>query len=174
MTGLVLRKLGRRDEGAFLRALALTAVSHARFVHYHRPDLSFDAYLRILEDAEHGRGVPEGHVPSTLLFGFVDADIVGRLMIRHALNDFLLRVGGHIGYVVIPEHRRRGYATEMLRQGLDLARSMALERVLLTCDEDNLSSRRVIEKCDGEYEDSYVGPEAPVGKRRYWIALSKA
>jgi predicted acetyltransferase len=62
----------------------------------------------------------------------------------------------------------------MLRQGLDLARSMALERVLLTCDEDNLSSRRVIEKCDGEYEDSYVGPEAPVGKRRYWIALSKA
>jgi len=66
----------------------------------------------------------------------------------------------------------RGYATEMLRQGLDLARSMALARVLLTCDEDNGASRRVIEECGGRYEDSYVGPEVAVPKRRYWIALS--
>jgi predicted acetyltransferase len=172
MAGLVLRKLAPCDEGAFLRALTLTAGSDPRFVHYYHPHLSFDTYVRILEDAEQGRGLPERHVPSTLLFGFVDSDIVGRLMLRHSLNDFLLRVGGHIGYVVVPEHRRRGYATEMLRQGLDLARSMALERVLVTCDEDNFASRRVIEKCGGEYEDSYVGPEAAVGKRRYWIALS--
>ena len=94
-------------------------------------------------------------------------------MLRHSLNDFLLRMGGHIGYVVVPEHRGRGYAAEMLRQGLDLARSMAFERVLVTCDDDNLASRRVIEKCGGEYEDSSVGPEAAVAKRRYWIALSK-
>jgi predicted acetyltransferase len=59
----------------------------------------------------------------------------------------------------------------MLKQGLDLARSMGLGKVLLTCDEDNLASRRVIESCGGEYEHSYVGPEATVGKRRYWIAL---
>jgi predicted acetyltransferase len=173
MARLVLRKLVRPDEGAFLRALALTAVSDPRFAHYYRPDLSFDAYLRILEEAEHGLGLPEGHVPTTLLFGFVHTDIVGRLALRHSLNDLLVRVGGHIGYVVVPEHRRQGYAMEMMEQGLDLARSMALERVLVTCDEDNLASLRVIEKCGGEYEDSYVDSQIPVGKRRYWISLSK-
>jgi predicted acetyltransferase len=59
----------------------------------------------------------------------------------------------------------------MLRQGLDLARSMGLLKVLVTCDEDNFASRRVVEKCGGQYEDSYFGPEAPVVKRRYWIAV---
>jgi predicted acetyltransferase len=137
------------------------------------PDLPFEEYLGILFEAEQGRGLPDGHVPSTLLFGFVDEAIVGRLMLRHSLNDFLRRIGGHIGYVVVPEHRGRGYATEMLRQGLDLARSIGLEKVLVTCDEDNVASRRTIEKCGGEYQDSYSGPEARVGKRRYWIALSK-
>jgi len=166
--------VGRHDEGAFLRAFALTVTSDPRFAHYYDPGLSFEAYLRVLEDAEHGRHLPEGHVPSTLLFGFVESDIVGRLMLRHSLNEFLVRIGGHIGYVVVPEHRGRGYATEMLRQGLDLARSTALARVLVTCDEDNGASRRVIEKCGGQYEDSYVGPEVAVAKRRYWIALSSA
>jgi predicted acetyltransferase len=173
MPPLVLRKLSPHDEPAFVRALALTAATDPRFAHYYDPALPFDTYLRILDDAEHGRGLPPDHVPSTLLFGFVDASIVGRLSLRHALNDFLLRAGGHIGYLVVPKHRGRGYATAMLRQGLELARSMAMERVLVTCDEDNLASRRVIEKSGGEYEDSYVGPDAPGGKRRYWIPLSK-
>jgi predicted acetyltransferase len=171
---LVLRRLATNDEGAFLHALTLTAVRDPRFVHYHRPDLAFSEYLCILDDAERGRGLPDGHVPSTLLFGFVEGEIVGRLMLRHSLNEFLLRAGGHVGYVVVPAHRGRGYAVKMLTQGLDLARSMGLEKVLVTCDEDNIASRRTIERCGGEYEDSYAGPEAPVVKRRYWIALLKA
>jgi predicted acetyltransferase len=168
---LVLRKLEPSDEEAFLRALQLTAASDPNFVRSYHSGLSFAGYLYLLDEAEQGRGLPERHVPSTLLFGFVGEGIVGRLMLRHTLNDFLSRVGGHIGYVVVPERRRRGYATEMLRQGLDLARSMALGRVLVTCDEDNIASRRTIEKCGGEYEDSYSGPEAPAPTRRYWIEL---
>jgi predicted acetyltransferase len=107
-TDLLLRTLEPNDERAFVRALALTAVSDPRFVHYYRPELAFVEYLRILDDAEQGRDLPAGHVPSTLLFGFVDAEIVGRLMLRHSLNDFLFRVGGHIGFVVVPKQRRRG------------------------------------------------------------------
>jgi predicted acetyltransferase len=128
---LVLRKLEATDEEAFLRALQLTAASDPNFVRSYHSDLSFAGYLDLLDEAERGRGLPEGHVPSTLLFGFVDEAIVGRLMLRHTLNDFFFRVGGHIGYVVVPEHRGRGYATEMLRRGLDLARSMGLGKLLV-------------------------------------------
>jgi predicted acetyltransferase len=168
----VLRKLRPNDEEAFLRAFALTSTSDPNFAHYYRPGLPLEEYLGILYEAEQGRGLPDGHVPSTLLFGFVDEAIVGRLMLRHSLNDFLRRVGADW---VRGRARAswRGYATEMLRRGLDLARSIGLEKVLVTCDEDNVASRRTIEKCGGEYEDSYSGPEARAGKRRYWIALSK-
>jgi predicted acetyltransferase len=166
---LVLRRLNKSDEEPFLHALKLTAATDPNFVRYYRDDLRFVEYLHVLDEAERGRGLPEGHVPSTLLFGFVDKEIVGRLMLRHTLNDFLLRVGGHIGFVVVPGYRRQGHATEMLKQGLDLARSTGLEKVLVTCDEDNIASRRTIERCGGAYHDSHVGPDAPAGKRRYWI-----
>jgi predicted acetyltransferase len=168
---LVLRKLNTHDEEAFLRALQLTVATDPNFVRSYHSDLSFAGYLYILDEAERGRGLAEGHVPSTLLFGFVGKEIVGRLMLRHSLNEFFSRVGGHIGFVVVPEHRRRGYATEMLRQGLDHARSIGLTKVLVTCDEGNIASRRTIEKCGGEYEDSHVGPEAPAPTRRYWFEL---
>jgi len=56
------------------------------------------------------------HVPSTFLFAFDASRIIGRVSIRHELNEFLLRVGGHIGYVVVPEFRRQGYATAILHQ----------------------------------------------------------
>lgn len=65
-------------------------------------------YLEILDEREQGVNLPPGHVPSTFLFGFEGDRIVGRVSIRHVLNDFLLRVGGHIGYAVLPEFRRRG------------------------------------------------------------------
>jgi predicted acetyltransferase len=171
---LALRKLELSDEEASLRALQLTAASDPNFVRSYHSDLSFAGYLYILRESERGRGLAEGHVPSTLLFGFVGKEIVGRLMLRHSLNEFLSLVGGHIGFVVVPGHRRRGHATEMLKQGLDLARSMGLGKVLLTCDEDNVASRRTIEKCGGAYENSYFGPEAPAPKRRYWIEVSRS
>jgi predicted acetyltransferase len=41
--------------------------------------------------------------------------------------------------------------------------------VLVTCDEDNLASIAVIERCGGVLEDVRPDPDgAP--KRRYWIA----
>ena len=64
----------------------------------------------------------DGHVPSTFLVADVGGVIVGRTSIRHELNEFLAREGGHIGYGVLAEHRRRGYATEILRHSLVVAR----------------------------------------------------
>lgn len=129
---------------------------------------SWDEYVDALHHARQGIGLQPGHVPATFLVADVDGVIVGRVSIRHELNDFLAHEGGHIGYGVLPEHRRRGYATEMLRHALILAREMGIGRVLVTCDDDNVASARVIERCGGVLEN-VVDATDGVAKRRYWI-----
>src|SRR5699024_3362662 len=89
--------------------------------------------------------------------------ILGFLAIRHRLNRYLLELGGHIGYSVRPSARGRGIATAALEQALVEARELGIERVLVTCDEDNAASRRVIEKAGGHVED------VRENRRRYWF-----
>lgn len=91
--------------------------------------------------------------------------LVGFLAVRHSLNDWLLEEGGHIGYSVRPSRRREGHARRALGLALDRAGELGIDRVLLTCDEDNVGSRRTIEGAGGAYEDTRNG------KRRYWIDL---
>jgi len=100
------------------------------------------------------------HVPSTFLFAFDASRIIGRVSIRHELNEFLLRVGGHIGYVVVPEFRRQGYATAILHQSLKIAHDeLGIGRVLVTCDDDNVGSIRTIEKNGGVLENVLTSPD---------------
>jgi predicted acetyltransferase len=171
LADLVLRAPVADDEQEFLRAHRATSPGYPSFLHYYQPGMSFQRYLQVLDDQDRGINLPSpGHVPSTFLFAFVGKSIVGRASIRHSLNPFLLRVGGHIGYVVVPEFRRRGFATAILRQSVDLARDrLGLERVLLTCDDDNVGSIRAIEKNGGVLEDIVRGPDLDKPKRRYWI-----
>ncbi|CAB4712067.1 MAG: GNAT family N-acetyltransferase [Actinobacteria bacterium] len=106
-------------------------------------------------------------VPCTY-FWIVDEDdrFVGYLALRHRLNERLLEEGGHIGYAVRPTRRREGHATAALRLALDESRELGLDRVLVTCDQDNDGSRRTIETCGGVLEDQRGV------KRRYWIDLT--
>jgi predicted acetyltransferase len=94
----------------------------------------------------------------------VGADLVGRVSIRHELNVFLTEIGGHIGFGVRPARRRRGYAGEILGQALVIARALGVDAALVTCDEDNVVSARVIEGAGGVFEDIRART------RRYWIA----
>lgn len=164
---LILRPLELSDEGQFLAALT----EMENFGFYHEADMAFAEYLAVLDQAMRGEGLPDGHVANSLFVGDVNGVIVGRLSLRHSLNDVLLTIGGHIGYGVLPGHRRRGYATEMLRQALLRAGDLGLGRILVTCDEDNVASRKVIEACGGVYENSYTH-DLEIPKRRYWIDLA--
>lgn len=128
---------------------------------------SWADFLRRTELHEQGIDLPTGIVPDSFLVGVVRDHIVGRVSIRHELNDHLRRIGGHIGYAVRPAFRRRGYATEMLRQSLPLAAELGIEAALVTCDDNNLGSIKVIEACGGVLEDVVATDTVP--KRRYWI-----
>ncbi|WP_315092890.1 GNAT family N-acetyltransferase [uncultured Cellulomonas sp.] len=131
---------------------------------------SWAAWLDRTERLRMGGSVPPW-VPETFVGAFVGPTLVGRLSVRHRLNEELALVGGHIGYVVLPEHRRRGYAGVMMREALRIAREVGLDRVLVTCSDDNHASVRVIETAGGVLEDVVTHPVSGEPKRRYWIAL---
>jgi predicted acetyltransferase len=96
---------------------------------------------------------PPGFVPVTNLW-WVDGDeFLGRIAIRHALTPILLEAGGHIGYDVRPTARRKGHATAMLRAALPITFGLGIDPALITCDVDNIASRRVIEHNGGVLED---------------------
>jgi predicted acetyltransferase len=130
--------------------------------------LPWPTYLDGLDRERRGLDLPPGRVPSTYLFAAVGDELVGRVSIRHVLNETLLLEGGHIGYCVRPAHRRLGYATEMLRQALVVARAVGVDRVLVTTDDGNVGSQAVITRCGGEYEDTRIDATGRA-VRRYWI-----
>jgi predicted acetyltransferase len=167
----ILRWPREQEEEEFLRAHRATSPEVPTFLHHYEEGMSFRRYLEILAEQEKGINIPSpDYVPSTFLFAFVGSRIVGRASIRHRLNEFLMRKGGHIGYVVVPEFRRRGYATAILRLALDVAqRKAGTERLLVTCDDDNIGSIRTIEKNGGVLENIISGPDLTKPLRRYWI-----
>jgi predicted acetyltransferase len=172
---VVLRVPGESDEAEFLRAHRATSPGVPNFLHYYEEGMTFRRYLEVLAEQERGENLPPNHVPSTFLFAFAGTTIIGRVSIRHALNPFLERFGGHIGYVVVPQYRRQGYATAILRQSVQIAREkLGLTRVLVTCDADNVGSIRTIEKNGGVFESVVSGPEVDKPKRRYWIATDSS
>lgn len=121
-----------------------------------------------LADADRRTGAL---VPKTHLWAIAGERFVGRISIHHQLNDALRIEGGHIGYDTVPSVRGRGVATEMLRQALPVARALGLREVLITCDDTNAASIRVIEKNGGSLRETRaLASERPL-KRYYWITL---
>jgi predicted acetyltransferase len=106
---------------------------------------------------------PEGIVLCDYFWVTDAEEVVGFLALRHELTPWLLEQGGHIGYSVRPSRRRQGHASRALALALIRAKELGLERVLLTCDDDNVGSWRTIENAGGVYEDTRQD------KRRYWI-----
>ncbi|QIX25454.1 GNAT family N-acetyltransferase [Nocardioides sp. JQ2195] len=135
-----------------------------------RPSTDRPAYDAMVADrlsmADPSTPVPEGFVHCTFLWMVGEAEFIGYLAIRHALTPFLLEEGGHVGYSVRPSRRQEGHATRALGLSLPVAESLGIERVLVTCDDDNIGSYRTIEANGGVLED------VRNGKRRYWLDAS--
>jgi predicted acetyltransferase len=96
-------------------------------------------------------------VPVTELWFVEGREYFGTVVIRHRLTPALERRGGHIGYHVVPRHRRRGHATRMLAQAKEACAALGLTEVLITCGEGNAGSRRVIEANGGALQRVVAG-----------------
>lgn len=118
------------------------------------------------------------YVPSTVYLAIRVADnkLIGIIDFRHSLSEFLLNYGGNIGYSVLPEERRKGYAKEMLRMVLKYCKEYGLHRVLVTCDKYNVGSYKTIQANGGILENE-IRDDVNLSKsgviQRYWISLKK-
>jgi len=123
-------------------------------------EADFEAYVARMRQPRQMWGVP------TTAFWFVSGPVYyGGITIRHRLTPELRREGGHIGYIVVPPYRRRGHATAMLAGACTICRAQGMTELLLTCDEDNTGSRRVIAANGGKLA------EVTDGTCHYWIRL---
>jgi len=133
----------------------------------------FDDMLREIAAAKDPATAPPGVLPFED-YWLMDEDVwIGLLTLRPQINEQYLHSGGHIGYVIRPSKRRSGYGTAILRLGLEKARTRGLQRVLLTCDETNLGSRKIIEANGGQLENAVAVEGQSALKLRYWINLDE-
>ena len=118
--------------------------------------------------------LPSHYVPSYDYFAVDDDKFIGIIHIRIKLTDNLLRYGGHIGYAINPIYWKKGYGTELLKLGLEKAKELIKDdKVLLTCDDDNIGSYKIIEKNGGILENKVENSSdgEVFLTRRYWINL---
>lgn len=131
---------------------------------------NFRAMVEKLEGFSKGIGVEDGFVEnSTYWLINSDPKVIGAINIRHSLNDFFLNYGGQVGYGVRPSERRKGYAKEMLRMGLQICRNMGFEKTLLCCNANNTASVKTITGNGGILDSEGIFNGETI--LRFWLPL---
>ena len=138
---------------------------------------SFAELVKIFDDNSKGINLLKGYIPATAYF-LIDDDrtIIGCLQIRHELNDYLYKFGGHIGYGIAPNKRGKGYGKKMLELALPIAKELGIEEVLITCKKMNMASSGVMKANGAVYindalDDKEDSPTFGILFERYKILL---
>lgn len=135
-------------------------------------DFNYEEWLQKVTNERKGINLKNNRVPGTVYFLINNGRIVGHTCIRHSLgNDYLSTYGGNIGLGVRPSERKNGYATKMLELALVKCKELGLDKVMITCREDNIGSARTIEKNGGILEDIVFIEEQDANYKKYWIDI---
>lgn len=124
------------------------------------------------KDSRDQSKLPSYYVPSYDYFVVDDDKFIGVIHIRIRLTENLLKYGGHIGYAVNPKYWKMGYGKKLLQLGLEEYKNLIEdEKILITCDDDNVGSYRIIEANGGVLENKVENEDAGEKflTRRYWI-----
>ena len=129
----------------------------------------FDHYVKFTNEKSQALNLPPGYVPETI-FWLIDKDeYIGQTGIRHYLTDNLRKEGGHIGYYIRPAKRKMGYGTVILKLALQEAKKLGIEKAMVTCNETNVGSRKIIEANGGIFDHENVDQETEIQILRFWV-----
>ncbi|MRN55124.1 GNAT family N-acetyltransferase [Paenibacillus monticola] len=117
----------------------------------------FPSFIRERMDMAEGVNLSAHYVPQTTYWLLIDSKPVGIGKLRHFLNESLSKSGGHIGYAIRPSERGKGYGSLILSELIKAAKQKDISVLLLTCDELNLPSRKVIEANSGRLQKTENG-----------------
>ena len=131
----------------------------------------FDDWLETLAMYRSGHDLPEDKVQSTQWWVIKHGKWLGRVSLRHELNEHLMHYGGHLGYYLIPEARGKGVGTWAVQQVLEKAKKLGLKKLLVTCDTHNIVSQKVIQKFGGVHQDTIDSEMHGGPLMRWWITL---
>lgn len=169
---------GPRKEyaGSFAEALREGLHIHeTKEAEIRRIETDFAGWLEERDDLSVPVALPDGRivprVPQTTRWLVGSGRFIGVVNIRHNLSESLKTYGGHIGYAVRASERRKGYGRKLLEEGLKVAANIGLTQVLLTCNENNIASLKLIEGAGGVMKDAVTLPDRKVLHRLYWIDI---
>ena len=129
----------------------------------------FSSYVSRVRGWAFGKNLLPGYVPESVYWLVDGKRYIGKVSVRHRLIPHLRKIGGHIGYEIRPSQRRRVYGTMILRLALLKARQLGIKRALVTCDETNIGSRKIIEANGGILENAVAMGRGQPKKLRFWI-----
>jgi predicted acetyltransferase len=131
--------------------------------------VAIEEYIQRTSDHSEGKNLPDYWMQATTFWLIDNEEFVGHANLRHVLVDWSEKIGGHIGYAIRASARGKGYGMKILELVLPEARRIGLSRALLTCDDANGASIRIIEKNGGQFQD--VSDVKGKMTRRYWIDI---
>ena len=171
MKNLKLRRLRLEDEKNYLTYLDEWKNDDEVTPHSNQMrGLSYKDYLDVLEKREKGLYHPETRVPDvTYILTDGQGVIYGSLNLRLKLNDHLFKYDGHIGYGIAPSKRGQGYGRLILKSGLAICKRRGFDKVLVTCNEENIVSEKVILSQGGILENVIWKNDGYI--KRYWISI---
>lgn len=116
---------------------------------------NFTGYLQYLHDGSIRNNQDPTEIFTSTFWFIDDEEVVGVARIRHQADAY----GGHIGYDISPEYRNKGYGQLILEAALRKARELGIKDIVLTCNVDNIASKKIIERSRGVFTGTVYDEE---------------
>lgn len=167
MSDIILKHIDVNDEIEVLDMIREIGPGENGFEnrYYDMPIAFFPEFKKDRVNEAKGIGLLPGYVRQNFYILYIEGKPVGCSKLRHSLTNNLFKKGGHIGYSIRPSEREKGYGNIILKETLKKAKELKLNKVLVTCNEDNIISSKIIEYNGG------VLKNIDEGICRYWIEV---